>query len=172
MQVQAERDQRHQQRRDQRDRPAQARATLFAAALGVGEQFAGSLGAAILQLLGGQRAGGLLAGQLGDPLLIKRDVQGGTVFLGLGATATQQRNQQECQGRQQQQAGSEPEIDHLSFFSRLARRACSSADRVVCTLAAVRRRRRTITPITSTPNSSKAPGPNQSSQVRSLTGGL
>ncbi len=67
MQVQAERDQRHQQRRDQRDRPAQARATLFAAALGVGEQFAGSLGAAILQLLGGQRAGGLLAGQLGDP---------------------------------------------------------------------------------------------------------
>ncbi|MNE96335.1 hypothetical protein D3C80_1945210 [compost metagenome] len=58
-----------------------------------------------------------LGSQFVETLLIQGDVEGGAVFLRLGATATQQRNQQESQGNQQQKAGGEPEVDHLSWLS-------------------------------------------------------
>lgn len=144
----------------------------FVVVFGVGEQFVGSFGVVIFQLFGGQCVGGLLVGQFGDLFLIKCDVQGGMVFFGLGVMVMQQWNQQECQGCQQQQVGSELEIDYLLFFNRLVRCVCFLVDRVVCILVVVCWWCRMIMLIISMLNSSKVFGLNQSSQVCLLIGGL
>ncbi|MNY23942.1 hypothetical protein D3C86_1576280 [compost metagenome] len=113
MQIQAETGQRHQQGHDQRQ-PAAQHATRAFGLLGIGQQLAGGLAAAGIQLGGIQRAGGMLGVQFGDALLIQGDVEGGAVFLGLDTTATQQRNQHKGERCQQQHSGGKPESGHLS----------------------------------------------------------
>ncbi|MNV74353.1 hypothetical protein D3C71_1675650 [compost metagenome] len=179
MQVEAEAQQRHEHGGGQRQGLAQTECAAIVGAFGVGQQFTGRLGAAVLVVLGGQGAGGALGIQFIQALLVQGDVEGGTVFLGLGLAATQHGNQQEGQGDQQKQAGGEPEIDHgsfLSWFSELSsasRRACSSAESITWPgLFSTRRRRTTMMPSTTRPPTSRPAGPYQSSRVRALTGGL
>ena len=64
-----------------------------------------------------EHAFSLLRLQLGHALLIQRNVQGSAIFFTLGATFTQNRDQQKTQGDQKQQPCGKPEINHSWFLS-------------------------------------------------------
>ena len=126
---------------------------------GVGEQFAGGFGAAGVHLLGVEHALFLLSLQLSHALLIKRHVQRGTILFKLGATAAQNGDQQKTQGHQEQQACSEPEINHSWFYPTVGRGARAPRQKACpgCQLRCTRRRR-TITAMITKPPSSSAGG--------------
>ena len=173
MQVQAQAQHRHQHGRQQRHRLAQARHPWRGDAFGVGEQFTGGFGAAGVHLRGIEHALFLLSLQLSHALLIQRHVQGGTILFKLGATTTQNGDQQKTQGHQKQQTCSEPEINHSWFLSNSwSRRSRSSAESEPGVSARCTRRRRTITAMITKPPSSRPAGPNQSSAVLAFRAGL
>ncbi|MNI64613.1 hypothetical protein D3C73_1200710 [compost metagenome] len=134
MQIQPQAEQRHQDRRQQRQRFAQARNPGSVCTLGVGQQFTGGLGATAVHLRAVENTFFLLSLQLGHALLIQRDVEGSAIFFKLGTTATKNGNQQKTQGHQEQQTCGEPEINHSWFYptggrdahahQRKARRGC------------------------------------------------
>ena len=93
VQVQAQAQDRHHYRRQQRNGLAQAGNPPRRHAFGVRQQFAGSFGAAGFELLGSQYAFFTLDLQFGHALLVQGDVQCSTVFFTLGAAPTQYRNQ-------------------------------------------------------------------------------
>ncbi len=173
MQIQTKAQQGHQKRQDQRHRASKATATLWLSPFGIAQQLARSIGLACLVLRLGKRTCRELRGQFVQALLIERDVQCSTVFFGLRLAATHDRQQQNGKGRQQQQAGSDPEIGHGSFLSsREARRWRSASVRVwAAGVLSTRRRRTMMNASTPSPRISSAAGPYQSSSVVLVTGG-
>ncbi|MCY1424206.1 hypothetical protein D9M71_399430 [compost metagenome] len=116
MHVQPQAQHRHQNGRQQRQGFTQSRHPRRFDAFGIGQQLTGGFGATGVHLRRIEHALFLLSLQLSHALLIKRDVQGGTILFTLGTTAAQNRDQQKTQGNQKQQTCSEPEINHSWFY--------------------------------------------------------
>src|SRR5690606_35460799 len=142
-------------------------------AFGIVDPLASGFGTASLELLLAEHGSGALRLHLRQTLLIQGDIQRGTVFLGLLATDTLQRHDQERQGDQLHKAGIDRKIDHESFLAgRVPRRPRSSGGISVATGEdANGRRRRTITSNSPMPPSSSAAGLNDSRKDRASRGG-